>query len=416
MMIHFFPLSTKSIIISLILLLNSSANACSMFKLTKGQNNIIGCNHDAWVTEPQLKFTSKGYRSAFTGATRYQGKIAPQSGMNEHGLVFTTLSIYPPKNQKKFKGIPIKDRTQFLESVLQSCKTLEEVEQFFSRYNRSCFLQDLFVYIDSAGRVLFVEPFSMHYSNNSTLIQSNFCPSETSDLSKIQQERFIRGNSFIAKGFRADFDFGRKLIEEMSVSRKRHGDGTLISTIWDNQNLRFDVIFYHEFSVVKSFDLKLELLKGDTTYLLEELFPRNKDFEDLKAYKTPFNTPILRLLLAFVGCLSGILGFWFLIKAARNSALKSRLFWPLQALASILGLGYCYILATDISMFYYDWPYVHPNSNWRTFLSFTPFALVLVFLRNIILFKKFIIDQAFALILETGLFAIIIAGFLYWSF
>jgi hypothetical protein len=180
--------------------------------------------------------------------------------------------------------------------------------------------------------------------------------------------------------------------------------------------LRFDVIFYHEFSVVKSFDLKLELLKGDTTYLLEELFPRNKDFEDLKAYKTPFNTPILRLLLAFVGCLSGILGFWFLIKAARNSALKSRLFWPLQALASILGLGYCYILATDISMFYYDWPYVHPNSNWRTFLSFTPFALVLVFLRNIILFKKFIIDQAFALILETGLFAIIIAGFLYWSF
>jgi hypothetical protein len=121
-------------------------------------------------------------------------------------------------------------------------------------------------------------------------------------------------------------------------------------------------------------------------------------------------------LLAFVGCLSGILGLWFLFKAARNSALKSRLFWTIQALASILGLGYCYILATDISMFYYDWPYIHPNSNWRTFLSFTPFALVLVFLRNIIHFKKFIIDQAFALILETGLFAVIIAGFLYWSF
>ncbi len=387
-----------------------------MFKITVGRNNIIGCNNDAWVTEPQLKFTNKGYGAAFTGATRYNGKIAPQSGMNEFGIVFTTLSINPPKHQKTFQGIQINDRSQFLESVLQKCKTLEEVEQFYSRFNRSCFIQDLFVYIDSSGRVLFVEPFVMHYRDDASLIQSNFCPSETTDLTDIQQRRFIRGNAFIANGYSADFYFGMNLIKEMSVSRKRHGDGTLISTIWDNRNLKFDVVFYHDFDHIKSFSLKKELAEGEGIYKLDTMFPRNKDFEELKTYKTPFNTPVLRLLLAIVGFLSGILGLWFAIRAIRASVWKLKLFWALQTLASLIGFGYCFILATDIAMFYYDWPYFHPSSNWRTLMSYTPLVIGLVFLINLFYLNKCIHKQAIDLMLETVLFVGILTGFLYWSF
>lgn len=397
-------------------LFHANANACSMFKLTFEGHSVLGCNHDAWVTEPQLKFTTLGYGAAFTGATRYQGKIAPQSGMNAHGLVFTTLSIYPPKNQQPFEGLPINDRGQFLESVLQNCKTLKEVEQYYSRYNRSCFLRDLFVYVDANGRVLFVEPFKMHYSDEPTLIQSNFCPSECNNLSEITQERFVRGHSFIAEGFTADMDFGRKLIQEMSVSRRRHGDGTLISTVWDNERLAFDVMFFHDYSIVKSFDLKQELLQGDTIYLLDEMFPPNQAFEDLKTYKTPFNTPALRFALAVWGSLSGLLGFWFLIHSFRAVTRKAKMFWVIHAFVAWLGLGYCFVLATDIAMFYFDWPYVHPTAGWRTMLSYVPILLFFVLLTNLFQGFRSMTKPLTGLKLETILFAGMIGGFLYWSF
>ena len=392
------------------------ANACSMFKLTFDGHSVIGCNHDAWVTEPQLKFTTSGYGAAFTGATRYQGKIAPQSGMNEHGLVFTTLSIYPPSRQRPFEGLPINDRTQFLESVLQNCKTLEEVEHFYARYDRSCFLRDLFVYVDATGRTLFVEPFQMHYSHEPALIQSNFCPSECIDLSEIKQERFVRGQSFIAEGFTVDLDFGKKLIQEMSVSRRRHEDGTLISTVWDNESLAFDVMFYHDFSIVKSFDLKQELLKGDTVYLLDEIFPPNQAFQHLKAYKTPFNTPALRFALAIWGSLSGLLGLWFLLQSFRAVTWKSKLFWVVHASVAWLGFGYCFVLATDVAAFYYDWPYVHPTANWRTMFSYVPILFAAVLLINFRQGLEPMGKPAVGLKMGTILYAGMIAGFFYWSF
>lgn len=387
-----------------------------MFKLTGNDKTIIGCNHDAWVTEPQLKFTTKGYGAAFTGATRYQGTIAPQSGMNVHGLVFTTLTIYPPLNRGTFKGIPITDRTDFLESVLQQCKTLEEVEQYYSKHNRSCFIQDLFVYIDSSGRVLFVEPYLMHYNTDSTLVQSNFCPSETTDYESIKQERFVLGNSFIESGYKAEFDFARAMIEKMSVSRQRHGDGTLISTVWDNQNLKFDVIFYHNFDSIKSYDLKEALLDGDKTYSLEQIFPRNNQFEELKQYRTPFNTPVIRLFLAFVGGVSGILGLLFLITVLRTSRRSLKIFWSIDAVAAILGFGYCYILATDIAMFYYDWPYIHPGSLWRTVLAFSPILLLLTLGMNLFYSRKLIKRRSISLILANLLYVVLLLGFVYWSF
>jgi hypothetical protein len=410
------PMRCTSILLLLHLLNPWSAFGCSMFKLTDGRSTVVGCNHDAWVTEPQLKFTTTGYGAAFTGATRYNGRIAPQSGMNEHGLVFTTLSIYPPDNASPFRGKPIADRTLFLESVLQQCKTLEEVEQYFYQYNRSCFLQDLFVYIDTAGRVLFVEPYCMHYSMNPALVQSNFCPSETADRNEIKQERFVRGNAFIAGGYSAELPFARSMIEEMSVCRERHGDGTLISTVWDNQHLCFEVMFYHDFDSVRSFDLRAELLKGDATYPLEQIFPKNRGFEELKSYRTPFNTPALRLLLALIGGLSGILGLWFIIQLFRSAEQKRRVWWTFQATAAFLGLGYCFILATDIAMFYYPWPYMHPQSWWRTALGITPLVLFLAIIINLLNAGRILDERRISLFAGSGFYLLMMAGFFYWTF
>lgn len=386
-----------------------------MFKLTDDNSTIIGCNHDAWVTEPQLKFTTLGYGAAFTGATRYKGTIAPQSGMNEHGIVFTTLAIYEPTNQKKLSGKPISDRALFLESVLQKCKSLEEVEEYFAQYDRSIFINDLFVYMDSDGRVLFVEPYLMHYYNDPTLVQSNFCPSETQDKSMIMQERFIRGNAFIKNAYSTDFSFARSMIEEMTVCRERHGDGTLISTLWDNQNLTFEVIFYHDFDSVRSYDLRSELLKGDTTYIMENMFPVNEEFEELKKYHTPFNTPLLRFLLAAIGGLSGLLGLWFIWQVFVSNSRNESWYWSIQAVAALMVFAYCFALATDIAMFYSPWPYDHPQSLWRTLIGIAPIFFCLALIVNLTRIRRIIQDKRYSVLFGSGFYLLITIGFFYWS-
>lgn len=387
-----------------------------MFKLSDQNSTIVGCNHDAWVTEPQLKFSTEGYGAAFTGATRYNGKIAPQSGMNRYGLVFTTLSIYPPSKVKPFRGKPILDRTQFLESVLQECKTLEEVESYFSKYNRSIFIRDLFVYIDTLGRVLFVEPYCIHYCTEPTVVQSNFCPSETPNKDVIRQKRFIRGNAFINAGYKVENQFARSMIETMTVCRKRHGDGTLISTIWDNRNLTFDVIFYHNFDSIRSFNLLAELQKGSITTNLEQLFARNQEFERLKSYRTPFNMLFLRYSIAISGGVLGLFGAWFLIQFFRLRGRQKRFFWIFQSIVAILGTGYCFILATDIAMFYYDWPYIHPQSWWRTSLGFVPVITTLTLILNVKNIGRILHEKYYSLVSVSTLYLLMLFGFLYWSF
>jgi hypothetical protein len=92
------------------------------------------------------------------------------------------------------------------------------------------------------------------------------------------------------------------------------------------------------------------------------------------------------------------------------------MFCVIHALVAWLGLGYCFVLATDIAMFYFDWPYVHPTADWRTMLSYVPILLFFVLLTNLFQGFRSITKPLAGLKLETILFAGMITGFLYWSF
>lgn len=81
-----------------------------------------GSNHDAWFTKPHIWFenaTSGRFGAAFTGA-RFDGEngYAPQSGMNERGLVFEILAAYHPVQEKFQNRKTISNPTKYLKDIL----------------------------------------------------------------------------------------------------------------------------------------------------------------------------------------------------------------------------------------------------------------------------------------------------------
>jgi hypothetical protein len=76
----------------------------------------------------------------------------------------------------------------------------------------------------------------------------------------------------------------------MHVCRKRNGDGTLLTAIWDLKNGTTNLFFYHDYNNSVQFNLKTELLKGDHIIEIPSLFPVNTEFErfaTLYLYRSP---------------------------------------------------------------------------------------------------------------------------------
>lgn len=375
-------------------------SACSMYKVTAEGKTLVGCNEDAWRTTSRIWFnsaTAEGEMGAcFTGSRRVgNNRFAPQSGMNEKGLVFSRLASHHPKQSLASKDLkPIKNEVEFLERILQKCSSVEEVKLLVETYDRTIFLEDVFIYVDKTGRYLVVEPYKTILGDDSTYVLSNFCPSITDNESARNLARYRNGEDFLAiNELSSSLDFCQALSDTMHVCRNRNGDGTLLTTIWDTKNKLVNLSFYHNYDTIVQFNLAEELAKGDHILDIPSLFPTNLEFERLRDYKTPFNTPILRILLVILGGILTLLSIIFgAIYIRKRNELKSS--WLIIAL-SILNLiltGYLFVLATNINIYYFDAPYQHYSSKLISLSSYTPllllFCLIPIFLKSVNFFKS----------------------------
>lgn len=122
---------------------NQSAKACSMYKVTVDGKTMVGCNQDAWRTTTSIWFEKSTneteYGACFTGSREVgPNEFAPQSGMNEEGLVFSRLVAYHPnKNLQQIEKKTITNEVEYLTDILHKCKTVEEVRRYIDRYDHS---------------------------------------------------------------------------------------------------------------------------------------------------------------------------------------------------------------------------------------------------------------------------------------
>jgi hypothetical protein len=275
-----------------------------MYKLTLHGKTYVGCNEDAWRTTPRIWFERKGsaiYGAAFTGS-RFDGShgFAPQSGMNEGGLSFSRLASFTPPRKADSRLKPILNQTEFLKQILHSCQTVEEVESFVRQFDRSTFIEDVFIYIDKSGKYLVVEPYSTKFGSQSTYVLSNFCPSITSPKEALKLNRYRKGIELLKLKQDTTLLFLRSVSDSMHVCRPKIGDGTLLTSIWNLNDGKIHLYFYHDYRRNKSFDLRQELKKGDHLLSIESLFSKNAEFEELGNYQTTKNTLWLMItMMAF---------------------------------------------------------------------------------------------------------------------
>lgn len=418
----------QKLLLFFVLVFHLSSSACSGYKITKNGKTFFGSNEDAWRLTPHLWFetakTVDTYGAAFTGS-RFDGKYgyAPQTGMNEMGLAFERLASYHPVQKPTGNKKPITEPTNFLKEVLKRCKTVEEVKAFYSQYDHSYFIEDVFIYVDSTGSYLIVEPYQLTIGNEPTYVIANFCPSITDKEKAFRMDRYRNGVEFIEKEYEASFAYCRELSKAMHVSRPKIGDGTLLTSNWNLNDLTFQLYFYHDYEHSLSYDLKAELAKGDHIIALPELFPPNKSFKQLEAYQIPQNNMKIGLMLVGFGGLFFVTALFFMVQMVVKKSVQSYCFLPVILI--VLGLlftYYMFVLVTNMSIFYFTAPY-QDASRWTiTLTSYLPYLIVLLILPFWYITFKLIRQSNWAkwaiglVTLNLLAYTVLIGFFVYWQF
>jgi hypothetical protein len=355
-----------------------------MYKVTKHGKTVVGCNEDAWRISPRIWFERAGkngkFGAGFTGS-RFDGSngYAPQSGMNEAGLSFSRLASFTPRRNVHGNLKPILNQTKFLKQILHACRTVEEVQKFMRQYDRSTFIEDVLIYIDKSGKYLVVEPYSMQLGTDDSYVLSNFCPSITTEKSALKLERYRKGVAFLKLKQDTTFAFYRSLSDSMHVCRPKIGDGTLLTSIWDLNDGKIHLYFYHDYSHHISFLLKDELNKGDHISAVDNLFPKNNEFNKLGSYQIPKNNLFIMFLFITIAGLLSISFIYFLMSYLLSLDGKSLL----QLVYGLFGLViayYLFILCSHSSIFYFPAPYVDRFSVLISLFSYTPYILVILFI------------------------------------
>jgi hypothetical protein len=417
--------SITSLLAGLILLFNSQlANSCSTYKVTASGKTMVGSNYDTWFETPRIWFETNGYGTAFSGA-RLDGKFgfAPQTGMNEFGLAFVTLATATPENGTPASGKKqIAVRTNYLKDILHTCKTVDEVKAYVDQYDHSSLSHDVFLYVDKTGKYLVVEPYTVMLGNDPTYVLANFCPSTVADFSTIKQVRYINGTLFLKNKIDSSLAFCTSLSDTMHVCRKKHGDGTLLTSILDLNNGNTYLYFYHDYKHLVKLNLKEELAKGNHPVEITSLFAPNEEFKKLTDFKTPLNSPALDLFLRFCFGLFFISAFFFLFsyfkkRTTSKYAYIKLLLFPLN----LIMLCYVFTLARIENIFYFPAPYTDGNFSLVSLSSYIPFLILLLIIPLAIINRKIIKLSAWSFF-PKWLFTInnisyltMIALFAYWG-
>lgn len=402
----------------------SHTTACSMYKVTVNGATMVGCNHDTWLETPHIWFETKGYGTAFTGA-RYDGAngIAPQSGMNEFGLVFSRLAAATPKN--KIVGAnkkQIDNPTQYLKDILHSCKTVAEVKTYIQHYDHSTFSQDVFIYIDRSGNYLIVEPYLLTEGKEDSYVLANFCPSEIVDFTAITQQRYKNGKAILTTKSDTSLAFCTALSDTMSVCRASHGDGTLLTSIWDNTKGNVYLYFYHDYGHQVQYNLAYELAQGNHSIDIVKRFPPNKEFKQLQAYKTPLNSTAIDLALRLwcgLFLLSSVCwGISFVVKKHTQPYRYLKLG---LALFNLIMAYYVFVLSTDVGIYYFKAPYESAHSLLFNAEGYIAFVLPAVVVALLIVLVKIIQQKAWGvfnigvLLLNTLSYCALMVLAYYWG-
>lgn len=418
----------RIVLMIFLLALSQDGRACSGYKITVGNKTIMGSNEDAWRITPHIWFEKGGqlgrYGAAFTGS-RNDGinGYAPQSGMNEKGLAFERLASYHPIQPHVANRKTISNPTEYLKKILHTCQSVEEVKEYISKYDHSYFIEDVFIYVDKSGKYLIAEPYRLTVGMEPTYVISNFCPSITSTQYANSLERYRNGAAFLKKGIDTTIEFCTALSDTMHVCRKKIGDGTLLTSIWDLQQGTVNLYFYHNYKTTVQFVLSEELKKDNHVIPIETLFPHNQEFEKLKDFHIPQNNTVMGVFLMAASGFFLLSSIFFLLQYFRRTLnTKYPYLYLVLFLLGIILIYYMFVLSGPVNVFYFPAPYKDATRLFVSLSSYIPFLLLLLIVPFSVLNYRLLKENSWSLAakglltMNNLIYFILIGLFTYWRF
>lgn len=391
---------TKQVLLTLyVLFFANTVFSCSMYKVTANGKTMVGNNEDSWRRDAAIWFEPAKNGNFGLVCVGYKGKKHPDGAMNEHGLTYDAFSMLhkpnmPPRNPKK-KDFAYSQ----LKSLMQHCKTVDEVYNKLKEMNlqvlngSTLFNGGMLLFVDKSGKYLVVEARKMTLGDDAKFPLANFSVADTKSAHSIQLERYRKGVAFLSnKPLASTLSFCEKLSDTMSVNRKKVGDGTLYTSIYDLEKGIVHLYFFHDFQQRVSFNLKEELKKGRHSYVMAELFPKNSNYERFLNYKTPQNNQAIFLFLIACGGLFLFSSLYYLVRFIKTFSTHKSLFKLSLSIFSLAFAIYSYVLLRNESIYYFPSPYTDAQSVIVSVSSYLPFVLLLfitpMVLQMILLYKR----------------------------
>ncbi len=416
------------LLIAFMPMLSHNSVACSMCKVTINGKTYLGNNEDSWKTGSRITFVNAPPGKLGALYVSYSDFFA-QGGMNEAGLAFDGLTIYKANIKVDPSKKNVTNFRTFVRDIMQNCKTVEDVREYASQYNRHGISNGELFFADKSGHYLIMEPDTVIIGNDDKYIIANFCPSVTPENKRLDWDRYRRGREYINKHQSGTpKNYCLALVDTMHECREKMGDGTMYSSVADLEKGDFSLYFYHDYSKEVKFNLKQELAKGDHTIEIASLFPTNAEYERLANYKVPQNDKRVFLFLLFCGGIFGFSAIYFLISYLVSLKTTDRIqdsyigFKLMLFAISIPMLYYMFILTRNPAIFYSKAPYQDIQFSLKNIAAYLPFVLLLLivpFLRiNFKVFgqKTWRMPSKLLLTLNNVVYLTLIFFFIYWGF
>jgi hypothetical protein len=194
-------------------------------------------------------------------------------GMNDQGLFFDAMAVGEPISVPQ-EGKPMYAGS-LPDKVMMECDHVDCVIEIFSQYHSYDTWYHQFLFGDSYGNSVIVEPLTFLRNEKNYQVATNFYPSRgcpgTCDRYDTATNLFEAADTY-------SVELIRDILDAVHVES---GSYTQYSQVYDLKTNTVYLYFFHDFKNPVIFQLDEELAKGKRAVVLADLFPENRAYLDL---------------------------------------------------------------------------------------------------------------------------------------
>ncbi len=260
-------------------LISQTCVPCTIVMVARDGKALAGSNEDFSYPVSMIWFVPGSrdtYGRVYLGFKMLSDSV--QGGMNEKGLFLDANSVArrswkPDKSKKPYYG-------QLFEEILTTCATVEDVKKLFNTYDITALAAARIPVMDKSGASMIVEWYDGKVifieTEEQYQVATNFIESQYPG--KKPCRRYNTAMKILRDNSASSVEFIRDILA--STYQQRPHSVTNYSFICDLKHGDIYLYNYHDYSVVKKFNLADELKKGRKQYYMSQIFGmENSDYQ-----------------------------------------------------------------------------------------------------------------------------------------